>query len=316
MSQEELQRISGQLDELTERLAERNILERRLASLRRDLGELARKKASLATAMRAEERDVEKLEGLSLTNLFHTILSSKKEQLEKERQEFLAAKLKWDQCDDEWTAMQESIGELEAQIGEIADISEQHKILADEKKSLLISMGGDAGAELESLDQKLAAHRKILRELREAIDAGKTARSSLREVIKALGSAGNWGVWDMMGGGIISTAIKHSHIDKAKGAAARAQTDLGHFRRELEGLDQTCSAAIEVGGFATFADYFFDGLIVDWLIQSRINKSREGAERTFERLEKTMVELEVQAQKTKKWTSDCEAQRMRVLYES
>lgn len=30
---------------------------------------------------------------------------------------------------------------------------------------------------------------------------------------------------------------------------------------------------INIGSFETFADYFFDGLIADWMVQSKINDS-------------------------------------------
>ena len=32
---------------------------------------------------------------------------------------------------------------------------------------------------------------------------------------------------------------------------------------------------IRVDGFLTFADFFFDGLIADWLVQSRLKETRE-----------------------------------------
>lgn len=48
--------------------------------------------------LQKEEKDVEKLEGLSLSNLFYTFLGKKLEQQAKEKQEELAAKLKFDEA--------------------------------------------------------------------------------------------------------------------------------------------------------------------------------------------------------------------------
>jgi hypothetical protein len=31
--------------------------------------------------------------------------------------------------------------------------------------------------------------------------------------------------------------------------------------------------SLDIGGFATFADYFFDGLIADWVVQSKIHNA-------------------------------------------
>ena len=47
------------------------------------------------------------------------------------------------------------------------------------------------------------------KEKREAIDAGNRALKSLRNAQDNLNSAKNWGLWDMFGGGFISTMAKH-----------------------------------------------------------------------------------------------------------
>ena len=54
------------------------------------------------------------------------------------------------------------------------------------------------------------------KEKREAINAGNRALRSLREAQDNLNSAKNWGIWDMFGGGFISTMAKHSKMDCAK----------------------------------------------------------------------------------------------------
>jgi len=35
---------------------------------------------------------------------------------------------------------------------------------------------------------------------------------------------------------------------------------------------------LEIGDFLTFADYFFDGLIADWLVQSKIQDAKAQVE--------------------------------------
>ena len=51
-------------------------------------------------------------------------------------------------------------------------------------------------------------------EMREAILAGERALSSLRSAQEKLNSAGNWGLLDMFGGGMFSTLIKHSKMNR------------------------------------------------------------------------------------------------------
>lgn len=43
---------------------------------------------------------------------------------------------------------------------------------------------------------------------------------------------------------------------------------------ELADADERLHVSLgEIGGFSTFADYFFDGLIADWLVQSRVQNA-------------------------------------------
>ena len=96
----------------------------------------------------------------------------------------------------------------------------------------------------------------------------------LRTTLQSLNSAEGWGTWDLLGGGLISDLAKHSHIDDAKLAADRVQAELSNFRSELADVRIQNNIHFEMDGFAKFADFFFDGLIADWCMQSRIEETQ------------------------------------------
>ncbi len=52
-------------------------------------------------------------------------------------------------------------------------------------------------------------------------------------------------------------------------AARRSLRKFSRELRDVDGLDP-----VEVGGFLTFADFFFDGFIADILVQSKIGKAQ------------------------------------------
>lgn len=54
-----------------------------------------------------------------------------------------------------------------------------------------------------------------MREINEAIQAGERALTSLRKAEEKLTSAGNWGLWDIFGGGLISGIAKHNKMNEA-----------------------------------------------------------------------------------------------------
>lgn len=112
------------------------------------------------------------------------------------------------------------------------------------------------------------------REIQEAIIAGERALVSLKMAQDSLNSAKNWGIFDMLGGGLISTMIKHSKMDHASAYLEDAKRQLRTFQKEIRDVDVSLHFSIDRGDFLTFADYFFDGLIADYLMQAKIGEAR------------------------------------------
>ncbi|QGQ99177.1 hypothetical protein EHS13_32025 [Paenibacillus psychroresistens] len=115
----------------------------------------------------------------------------------------------------------------------------------------------------------------VCKELQEAVCAGELVQKSLDQAEDCLRSARNWGTYDMLGGGMISTAIKHGRMDDAQGHIRIAQNRLRQFAKELKDVQVLISSDLEISGLLKFSDFFFDGLIADWMVQGRINDSLE-----------------------------------------
>lgn len=128
----------------------------------------------------------------------------------------------------------------------------------------------------------------MAREVREARAAGIRALNSLRRAEKALDSARGWGIMDMLGGGLISSLIKHSKVDDAQHYVEQAQYDLEDFCRELKDVNLP---DVRIDGFLTFADFFFDGFLADFLVQQRINEARSQLDRACRQVEDVLRQL-------------------------
>ena len=59
------------------------------------------------------------------------------------------------------------------------------------------------------------SNEMMKREMQEAVQAGERALQSLYAARDKLGSARNWGIFDMLGGGFISDFVKHSKMNDA-----------------------------------------------------------------------------------------------------
>ena len=132
----------------------------------------------------------------------------------------------------------------------------------------------------------------ILNEIREAISVGQQLQQSLTEANSSLRSASNWGIADLLGGGFIISAIKHSRMQEARNEIYRSQALLTQFKSELSDVHMLNSdVELDVGGFLSFADFFFDGLIADWMVQSRIQSCKERINQLQSDVENAMQKL-------------------------
>lgn len=129
-------------------------------------------------------------------------------------------------------------------------------------------------------------------EINEAKVAGREALFSLKQAENKLASARGWGIWDMLGGGLISTMMKHSRINDASVLMENARGKLRIFQRELRDVQVPTEFRMEIGEFLSFADYVFDGLIADCMVQSRIAEARKQIQDTILQVERILYNLE------------------------
>ena len=132
----------------------------------------------------------------------------------------------------------------------------------------------------------------IEKEKREAIDAGRRVINSLKTARDNLNSAKNWGLADMFGGGFFTTMFKQSKMEQARQNMEQAKYDLRNFSRELNDVNMACDLNLNTGDFLSFADYFFDGCVVDWMVQDRINNARHQVEEAIRRTEYIINQLQ------------------------
>ena len=118
-------------------------------------------------------------------------------------------------------------------------------------------------------------NQENVKEIREAIAAANRSLDSLERVEKSLSGARNLGLWDMFGGGVFVSMMKPSRLDEAKMQMEEARYYLQQLQKELRDIDVPADIRVDVNGFLTFADFFFDGIIADWLVQSRISEARD-----------------------------------------
>ncbi len=267
--------INSRMEEAQQGVFRLRKIDSMLKTLREEQLSLECKVSGLKDILDKEDNDVKNLEKQSLASIFYSVIGKLDEHLEKEQGEALAAKLKYDLAVRDLEDVKNEITKLCTERVSFADSGSRYESLYTKKRGMLIESEPDRAQNLLNLNEQLNVSRNALKEIKEAISAGRNVISSLESAMGSLESAEGWGIWDMLGGGLVSDLVKHSHIDNARYDAERAQGLLRRFKTELSDIKIKDDIHFETDGFAKFADFFFDGLIADWFMQSRIQNSHE-----------------------------------------
>lgn len=112
-------------------------------------------------------------------------------------------------------------------------------------------------------------------EIREAIQAADQVLMHLDQARECLKSAGNWGIADMIGGGFFMSLMKRGKMSEAEQQLTRAREAVRNFAAELRDVNAVVDIHIVMDDFLGLADLFFDNVIADWMMQSRIGAAQE-----------------------------------------
>ena len=267
--------FDGKLRQLQEDMARKRRLQKQMADLESRKKQLEVREAQLREIREREQGEVEQLEGRSLSKFFLLITGKLEDQLTQERREAAEAAVRHDALVRELEDVKASISDIRRELnGKLYSVEMVYERTLREKKEAMLASGDPLAQRLMELEEQIGNLGIQKKELQEAIDAGKYALRIAASIQSSLSSAENWGTWDMVGGGgMISHMAKHSHLDEAQGKVESLQKALGRFRTELADVKIAANLTVNIEGFARFADYFFDGLFVDWAVQDRIRNA-------------------------------------------
>ena len=277
---------------LQQKVAKKPLLESKLYELHTQRRQYDNQVISLRVAFRKEQEDVEKLEGRSLANYFYQVIGKLDDKLDQERKEAYAAKVKLDAAERELAGIESDIKEIQEQITDVLVAEARYKDALELKRRQLKDSGTQVADQILSMEERIAALQAQKQEIKEAISAGYSARSTADRILSDLEDADGWNTWDMFGGGgIITHMAKHSHLDEAQDLVSDLQSKLRRFKTELADIQITANMQVNVDGFLRFADYFFDGLFADWAVGDKINQSMNSVSSTKSQISRTLDKL-------------------------
>ncbi len=284
--------INQEILELKDKLRQNKKCESLKETKEKELFKKRIQKEELMEILKKERKDVEKLESWRVSSILSTLLGNKEEKLDKEKEEYLLAKLKYEDIIDKIIKLESELLDIQKLLLDNKDMDMRYRQLIEEKEKLIIKSGGRLGIQLKNELAKIDEIKVDMKEISEAINAGVGTLNTLGMVRDKLQSAQNWGVWDILGGGLISNIGKHAAIDDANDIAKDVQDQLESFKKELADVNEFTDIQVNLSSFASFADFFLDGIFADWFVQSKINKSLDNVNKTMESIEEIVRDLD------------------------
>ncbi len=296
------------MEELKEKIArlqkekgEKEKAERMLLDLEDQRQELTQKVSLLNSGRIREQEDVDRLEHKGLTRFVLSLSDRYEEKLSQEKKEAYQALMKYETAKRELDGILYDISAAEAVIQSLAGCEEELEQALKEREKQAADSDAGFRDEIYSLHEELAVFESRKVELEEAIDAGRQAMFCVGSVIEGIDSAKNWGVADILGGGLIITLVKHSKIDDAQCSMEKLQVALRRFKNELSDVERIDGdLSIDFSDMLRFGDWFFDGLIFDIMVQNRLNTSRENVTRVRSKIAKALQALDKALNETEK----------------
>lgn len=126
---------------------------------------------------------------------------------------------------------------------------------------------------------------KDIKEILEALEAANDTLDNLYKAVNMLDSAKSWSIADILGGGLFVTYMKRSKVKEAQVYIDNCKTSIEKLAKELNDVNEDINISLDTDEFIEFADYFFDGILVDWYVQSNITKAQAQVSNAIDRVE-------------------------------
>ena len=274
--------MRDELSLLQAQLTYKKRLEAMLKELKQQQEPLAAKVRELEAKMVSERKDVEELEGRSLAAFFYSLTGKKGEKLDEERQEFYAARVKYDAARRELDAINMDIESTEEDLADLADVEQRYAQAIEDKRTAIENANSPISQDFLEKEHIYNDLKLQERELEEAIAAGTNVLRNASDVLNSLRNVENLGYLDRLGHNPLTDMAKHETLDDAQKNVELLQVELQKFNKELSDIPNRESLQGSIDRMLKFSDAFFENLFMDASVPERLRQSYAQVERTLD----------------------------------
>ena len=261
-----------------------------------------------------ELKDIQRLESLGVRSMFHKVLGDKEEQIEKERQEYLEASLKFKEYKHTVELLEYEKSLLAKKIDQVPIVEKELiRLKGLREKEILRSQDPQLRESLMDIIDRHDLFVILNKDIKEALEEGEKTEKLLKVVQSYLKKARDWGRvrTDKRQRG---NSSKSRAIDQAMNNLTKAQLQLNLFDKELRDLGKSnLSLRIKSNQFNKFTDFFFDNLISDWIVQQKIKSTIGSVEAVQDQVRRICMSLQKEEEACKLKIENLEKEREAIL---
>ncbi len=264
--------------------------------------ELAKEK-SLTGILHKEKREFERIDQPGIRRMFQKILGNIESAVEKERQDYILAYLKHERCLKAIKQLQKEQTILKVAYSKLHLAEKKLDQLLERKKIAAPLHDPNLKKKLDDINLNIFTAFAQIREIKEAIAAGKKANKQMGHILDDLRNVKAWGVIHYHGAGSKSSTQKKKYIDKATGDVYKADALLLKFQEELHDISKHYQVDYhnEIHQLQDFLHQFFHNLIVDWVLKNKIVNTILGTKNLIDTIDVIILTLEGEIDKTQKY---------------
>ncbi|CUN52056.1 hypothetical protein [Clostridium paraputrificum] len=246
----------------------------------------------LEEKLNKEFKDVEKFNKISVVNIISTIFNYREEKLYKEEEEYLEAKLRYEEYRVTVEELKNDLETTKSRIEAISNYEERYEELIQEKSDILKGIDLNKRLELEEIEASINRYVKEGIEIKEAIDEAINCDFTVNSVLKYLNDASGLATWDVLGGGTITSIMKHDAVNSAKKEIERLGYAITKLEKELSDINMiSISGNFNNIESSYLVDVFFDNIFTDISVSNKIDSSLGSVRNVKNKLDMCRKEL-------------------------
>ena len=119
------------------------------------------------------------------------------------------------------------------------------------------------------------SEKNMKRKMEEALEVGNKTLESLHFAQIKLDSARSWVVPEGFGGSFLTSMMKNMKISDTQTYVEQAKQDILKFQVMLKSISLPEDVKRRCGVFISFATFFLDGTVDDYMVKSRVDSAQE-----------------------------------------